>query len=85
MSCCVEEGAAEACLRNPFLRRIARARSARARTGARAARLVKADLSGANLFGVEFYKAVVGETDFDRANLKMTLLHKRAELLDDQK
>lgn len=51
----------------------------------RRARLVKADLSGANLFGVEFYKAVAGDTDFTEANLKMTLLHKRAELLDDQK
>jgi hypothetical protein len=31
------------------------------------------------------YRAVVGRTDFDQANLKMTLLNKRVELLDDPK
>lgn len=51
----------------------------------RKARLVNADLSGANLYGAEFYRAVVGRTRFDEANLKMTLLNKRVELLDDEK
>ena len=45
------------------------------------ARLVKTDLSVTNLFGVDFYKAVLGDTRFDGANLKMTLLHNRTDLL----
>ncbi|PTN36715.1 DUF2169 domain-containing protein [Desulfonatronum sp. SC1] len=51
----------------------------------RKARLVNTDLSQANLYGAELYKATVGETNFDETNLKMTLLHKRVDLLDDQK
>ncbi|MBR9980137.1 MAG: DUF2169 domain-containing protein, partial [Desulfatitalea sp.] len=51
----------------------------------RKARLVNADLSGANLYGAELYRTVVGNTNFEETNLKMTLLNKRVELLDDQK
>jgi uncharacterized protein YjbI with pentapeptide repeats len=47
----------------------------------RKARIVSADLSGGNFFGVDFFKAVVGETDFHQANLKLTFLHKREDLL----
>ncbi len=48
----------------------------------RKARLVGADLRDANLFGVDIYKAVVGKTRFDRANMKFTLLHKLTRYLD---
>lgn len=46
------------------------------------ARLVGADLSGANLFGVNVHKAVVGNTVFTGANLKMTPLYQRADLIE---
>lgn len=49
----------------------------------RKARLVDADLSRTNLYGVEMYRAEVGRTRFEAANLKMTLLHNREALLDD--
>ncbi|MFP5221837.1 MAG: DUF2169 domain-containing protein [Acidobacteriota bacterium] len=45
-------------------------------------RIVSADLRGANCFGVDFHKAVVGQTRFDGANLKLTALHQRADLLE---
>ena len=45
-------------------------------------RIVSADLRGANCFGVDFHKAVVGRTRFDGANLKLTALHQRADLLE---
>ncbi|MBT8490946.1 MAG: pentapeptide repeat-containing protein, partial [Deltaproteobacteria bacterium] len=48
----------------------------------RKARLVNTDLSNSNLFAVDFYKAMVGETNFDEANLKMSQLHNRTDLLD---
>jgi uncharacterized protein YjbI with pentapeptide repeats len=51
----------------------------------RRSRLTGADLSDSNLYGAEFYKAVAGKTDFTGANLKLTLLNKRAELLDDER
>lgn len=47
----------------------------------RKSRIVGADFSGANLYGVDFYKCEVGDTIFDQANLAMTLLEKRAHLL----
>jgi uncharacterized protein YjbI with pentapeptide repeats len=47
----------------------------------RKARLVQADLRGANLFAVDLYKSVMGETRLDGANLKLSLLHKRTDLL----
>lgn len=47
----------------------------------RKARLVKADLRDANLFAVDFYKSTMGETRLDGANLKLSLLHRRTDLL----
>jgi len=47
----------------------------------RKARLVNTDLRGANLCAVDLYKAVMGETRLDGANLKLTLIHKREDLL----
>ena len=44
-------------------------------------RRMEADLSRSNLFGVDFYKAVMGKTILDGANLKRTLLHRRTEYL----
>jgi uncharacterized protein YjbI with pentapeptide repeats len=38
----------------------------------KSARLVRTDLRMANLYGAEVMRAVVGETDFSNANLKMT-------------
>jgi uncharacterized protein YjbI with pentapeptide repeats len=48
----------------------------------RKTRLVNTDLSNSNLFAVDFYKATVGKTNFDEANLKMSQLHNRTDLLD---
>ncbi len=48
----------------------------------RKARLVNTDLSNSNLFAVDFYRATVGKTNFDEANLKMSQLHNRTDLLD---
>lgn len=45
-------------------------------------RIVNADLRGSNCFGVDFHKAVVGRTRFDGANLKLTALHGKADLLE---
>jgi len=45
-------------------------------------RIVAANLSDSNCFGVDFHKAVVGKTRLDRANLKMTALHEKADLLE---
>ncbi|WPL16395.1 Type III effector pipB2 [Thiorhodovibrio winogradskyi] len=42
-------------------------------------RLVQTDLTLANLFGVDFYKAVLGETRLDGALLKRSLLEKGRE------
>ncbi len=51
----------------------------------RKSRLVRTNLGGSNLFGVDFYKAVISGSVFKFANLKRTLLHGRTELLDDAK
>ncbi len=48
----------------------------------RKSRLVRTNLGGSNLFGVDFYKAVVSGSVFKFANLKRTLLQGRTELLD---
>lgn len=45
-------------------------------------RIVETDLEGANCFGVNFHKAVVGKTRFTGANLKMTALNNRTDLLE---
>lgn len=42
----------------------------------RKARLIKADLSGSNLYGAEVFRSVVGDTRFERTNLEMTKLEK---------
>jgi len=47
----------------------------------RKSRLIDADLSYANLLGVDVYKMVVGRTRFDGAVLTRTLLEKRSEFL----
>lgn len=49
----------------------------------RKSRLVRTNLGGSNLFGVDFYKAVISGSEFKFANLKRTLLQGRTELLDD--
>lgn len=49
----------------------------------RKSRLVNTDLRWSNLFCVDFFRSVIGQTRFDEANLKMTQLHKRTDLLDD--
>jgi uncharacterized protein YjbI with pentapeptide repeats len=51
----------------------------------RKSKLVRTDLTEANLYGVEFYRTGVGDTRLDGANLKMTKLHKRADLLPEKK
>jgi uncharacterized protein YjbI with pentapeptide repeats len=51
----------------------------------RKSKLVRTDLRAANLYGAEFYRTGVGETKLDEANLKMTKLHKRADLLPEPK
>ncbi len=51
----------------------------------RKSKLVRTDLRAANLYGVEFFRTGVGETKFDGANLKMTKLHKRTDLLPEHK
>ncbi len=51
----------------------------------RKSKLVRTDLRNANLYGVEFFRTGVGETKFDGANLKMTKLHKRTDLLPERK
>ena len=50
----------------------------------RKAKLVRTDLRDANLYGAEFFRTGVGETKFDGANLKMTKLHKRTDLLPER-
>ena len=51
----------------------------------RKAVLINTDLSGSNLYGVDFYKArISGQTKFDLANLKMSQLYQRTDLLNDQ-
>ncbi len=45
------------------------------------ARLVNSDLSFANLFGVDFFKCIMGNTNLYGANLKRTLLYNRTEYL----
>jgi len=45
-------------------------------------RIVAADLRDSNCFGVDFHKATVGQTRFENANLKMTALHQKADLLE---
>ena len=52
--------------------------------GMRKARLVDTDLRGSNLFAVDFYKSVIGNTRFEAANLKRSQLHGKLELLDDE-
>lgn len=47
----------------------------------RKSKLVRTDLRRANLYGVEFYRTGVGETKLDGADLKMTKLDKRMDLL----
>ncbi|MDD3846835.1 MAG: DUF2169 domain-containing protein [Syntrophorhabdaceae bacterium] len=49
----------------------------------RKSKLVRTDLGRANLYGAEFYRTGVGDTRLDGANLKMTKLHKRADLLPE--
>ena len=51
----------------------------------RKSKLVRTDLRKANLYGVEFYRTGVGDTKFDEANLKMTKLHKRTDLIPGSK
>jgi len=51
----------------------------------RKSKLVRTDLRDANLYGVEFFRTGVGDTKFDGANLKMTKLHKRTDLLPESK
>jgi hypothetical protein len=51
----------------------------------RKSKLVRTDLSDATLYGVEFYRTGVGETKFDDANLKMTKLNKRLDLIPEPK
>lgn len=47
----------------------------------RKSKLVRSDLRKANLYGAEFYRTGVGDTKFEGANLKMTKLHKRTDLM----
>ncbi len=47
----------------------------------RKARLVKTDCTGANLFGVDFFKAVMNGAILDQADTKRTLIEKREHLL----
>ena len=47
----------------------------------RKSRLVKADLTRSNLFGVDFFKAVLGGTILDHADTKRSLLERREDLL----
>lgn len=47
----------------------------------RKARLVEADCTGASFFGVDFYKAVMGDTVLDHADVTRSLLEKRTDLL----
>ena len=47
----------------------------------RKSKLVRTDLSGANLYNAEFYRTGVGDTRLDGANLKMTQLAGREDLL----
>jgi len=51
----------------------------------RKSHLVRTDLRDANLFSAEFFRTGVGETKFAGANLKMTKLHKRTDLLPEHK
>lgn len=47
----------------------------------RKSKLVRTNLQKANLYGAEFYRTGVGDTRFEGANLKMTKLHNRTDLL----
>ncbi len=47
----------------------------------RKARLTQTDLTAANCYGVDFFKATVGDTVLHRANLKKSLLERREDLL----
>lgn len=51
--------------------------------GMRKSRLVNTDLRGSNFYGVDFYKAVLGNTRFEGANMKRSLLENRLDLLDE--
>lgn len=51
--------------------------------GMRKSRLVNTDLRGSNFYGVDFYKAVLGDTRFEGANMKRSLLENRLDLLDE--
>lgn len=50
----------------------------------RKSRITGADLRGANCYRTDFFKAVVGKTRFEGANLTKTLLHNRTDLIDDE-
>ncbi len=50
----------------------------------RKSKIVKADLRDANLYGVEFFRTGVGDTKFDGANVKMTKLQGRVDLIPEQ-
>jgi uncharacterized protein YjbI with pentapeptide repeats len=49
----------------------------------RKSRLVNADLRGANLYAVDFYKSVMGGTQLEGANVKRSLLFGRTDLLKE--
>ncbi|MGL1932064.1 MAG: pentapeptide repeat-containing protein [Desulfotalea sp.] len=51
--------------------------------GMKKARLVDVDLRGSNLFAVDFYKVVLGNTRFEGANLKRSQLQDRLDLLEE--
>ncbi|MEI6313470.1 MAG: DUF2169 domain-containing protein [Syntrophus sp. (in: bacteria)] len=51
----------------------------------RKSKLVRANLNKANLYSVEFYRTGVGDTKLEGANLKMTQLYKRTDLLPEKK
>jgi uncharacterized protein YjbI with pentapeptide repeats len=50
----------------------------------RRTRLVQADLRQTNLYGVEMYKAILGDTRLEGANLKKTLLQQPRDLLQKE-
>lgn len=49
----------------------------------RKSKIVQADLREANLYGAEFFRTGIGDTNFAGANLKMTKLQGRVDLLPD--
>ena len=47
----------------------------------RKSRLLDSDLTGANLYGVDFYKTVFNQTGMAGANLKHSLIESHAEFM----